>query len=613
MSILLIPILIPFITGLIVLVIPRMRGVREGIALIGMLIALVASIGIFRSEGLKLSYNWLELGGLTLSIDLVADTLSSFIVMFISLFGVLLTLYSFSYIRRFTRNREYYSYLLWTVAGACGAVLADNLLFLLVCWEVVTLMLFLLITMGNGRSPLGAAKTFGMIGAADCALLLGIAFLGAREGTISISGLTVPLDTAFPIIAFLLMMVGALTKAGAMPFHSWIPTAAEGAPTSVMAFLPASLDKLLGIYLLARLTLDIFALKPLSAMSYVLMIIGAITVVLAVMQALVQHDLRKLLSFHAVSQVGYMVLGIGTAVPIGIIGGLFHMLNNAIYKCCLFLSAGTAEHRTGKVELAELGGLARAMPVTFVATVIAALSISGVPPFNGFVSKWMVYQGTIEMESRAGMIFLVAAMFGSALTLASFIKVLYSVFLGQKPKEIGEVKRAPFVMALPMVVLAILCVLFGVAAQLPYNHFFAGVLGESQLSFTESMSFPKAIWGPGLATVLLIIGLILGVIIYLFGKVSGYRTTDTFVGGEKLDTEDTRVPGTDFYETIRLLRVLKTIYEDSKEGVYDLYSLVGKYGLNIVSIGRRLHNGRLPTYLAWCIIGLAVLLVVLLT
>lgn len=612
MSILLIPILIPFITGLIVLVIPRMRGVREGIALIGMLIALVASIGIFRSEELTLSYSWLELGGFTLSFDFVSDALSSFIVMFISLFGVLLTLYSFSYIQRFTRNREYYTYLLWTVAGACGAVLADNLLLLLVCWEVVTLMLFLLITMGNGRSPLGAGKTFVMVGAADCALLLGIVFLGAMKGTISISGLTVPLDTAFPIIAFLLMMVGALTKAGAMPFHSWIPTAAEGAPTSVMAFLPASLDKLLGIYLLARLTLDIFALKPLSPMSYVLMIIGAVTVVLAVMQALVQHDLRKLLSFHAVSQVGYMVLGIGTAVPIGIIGGLFHMLNNAIYKCCLFLSAGTAEHRTGKVELAELGGLARAMPVTFGATVIAALSISGVPPFNGFVSKWMVYQGTIEMGS-AGIFFLVAAMFGSALTLASFIKVLYSVFLGQKPKEIGEVKRAPFVMALPMVVLAILCILFGVVAQLPYNHFFAGVLGESQLSFTEPMSFPKAIWGPGLATVLLIVGLILGVIIYLFGKVRGYRTTDTFVGGEKLDTEDTRVPGTGFYETIRLFRGLKTIYEDSKEGVYDLYSLIGKYGLNIVNIGRRLHNGLLPTYLAWCIVGLGVLLVVLLT
>ena len=121
-------------------------------------------------------------------------------------------------------------------------------------------------------------------------------------------------------------------------------------------------------------------------MSILLLVIGSFTIIAAVLGALVQHNLKKLLSFHAVSQVGYMVLGIGTGLPIGIAGGLFHMLNNAIYKCCLFLAGGAVEKKTGTTELSQLGGLARFMPLTFTAALVASLSISGVPPFNGFRS-----------------------------------------------------------------------------------------------------------------------------------------------------------------------------------------------------------------------------------
>ncbi len=142
-----------------------------------------------------------------------------------------------------------------------------------------------------------------------------------------------------------------------------------------MAYLPASLDKLLGIYLLARISLHMFVLN--EPLKFLLLIIGAVTIILAVMMALVQHNLKKLLAFHAVSQVGYMVMGIGTGVPIGIIGGLFHMLNHAIYKCCLFLGAGAVEKRTGTTELEELGGLAKSLPVPFISMVIAAFAISG--------------------------------------------------------------------------------------------------------------------------------------------------------------------------------------------------------------------------------------------
>ena len=164
------------------------------------------------------------------------------------------------------------------------------------------------------------------------------------------------------------------------------------------------------------------------------------------MMALVQHDLKRLLGYHAVSQVGYMVLGIGTGSPVGIAGGLFHMLNHAIYKSCLFFGGGAVEKSAGTTDLENLGGLARSMPVTFGTFLVASLAISGVPPLNGFASKWMIYQGIIESARGGGhlwVLWLVAAMFGSALTLASFMKVVHAVFLGQpsrcaRPKPGGE-------------------------------------------------------------------------------------------------------------------------------------------------------------------------------
>lgn len=216
-----------------------------------------------------------------------------------------------------------------------------------------------------------------------------------------------------------------------------MPDYGEQADAPVTAFLPASLDKLLGIYLLFRAATGLFQMN--GSMQFVLLAVGASTTVLAaVMMALVQHDLKRLLSYHAVSQVGYMLLGIGTGLPLGLAGGLFHMLNHAMYKSCLFLCAGNVETKAGTTDLDRLGGLARLMPVTFTATLIASLAISGIPPLNGFASKWMIYQGLVDLGGQGGfwwVVWLATAMFGSALTLASFVKVLHSVFLRRTAEQ----------------------------------------------------------------------------------------------------------------------------------------------------------------------------------
>jgi NADH:ubiquinone oxidoreductase subunit 5 (subunit L)/multisubunit Na+/H+ antiporter MnhA subunit len=323
------------------------------------------------------------------------------------------------------------------------------------------------------------------------------------------------------------------------------------------------------------------------------------------MMAVVQHNLKKLLAFHAVSQAGYMIMGIATGTAVGIIGGLFHMLNNAIYKCCLFMGAGAVEKRAGTVELENLGGLARAMPVTFWTMLIASLAISGVPPFNGFASKWLIYQGTIEIGRP---MFLVAAMFGSALTLASFIKVLHSLFLGKKPERLNDVKPAGWAMDVPMIVLALLCVALGVFAQYPLRHFFGPVVGMDFTGVPGAVNLPRAMWSPTLATLLILAALCAGWLIFILGARVKVRTTRIFVGGEIFDTEAVRFPGTGFYETIHDIRPLKVLYDDAEQGVYDLYVLAGRYGSRGIEVLRAMHNGVVSTYLAFALVGLGFLL-----
>ncbi len=608
MNLLLYPILVPLAGGLLALLMPRaLKGLRELVCIVatGATVYHAAQIVRISSLGERLDFSrpWLSIENFVFSISLRADALSRFIVLAASIFGLLIVLYSIGYMRNKDRLPEYYAYIVWTVAAANAALLADNLILLLVSWEVVTVLLFFLITIAGEGSPPAAGKTFVMIGAADCAMLLGIVLIWRVMGTLEISALRhVPMQTGMMHLIYALLLAGAITKAGAMPGHSWIPKAAEIAPTSVMAFLPAALDKLLGIYLLARMSLYMFA--PSEAMKLALLIIGAVTIILAVMAALVQHELKKLLSCHAVSQVGYMVMGIGTGVPLGIIGGLFHMLNNAIYKCCLFLTAGAVERKAGTTELEKLGGLASAMPVTFGACVIAALAISGVPPLNGFASKWFVYQGVLQVGRP---VFVVAAMFGSALTLASFIKVIYSVFLGKRPESLRSIKPVGFSMTFPMIFLALLCIVFGVFYHLPVKQFIAPALGSQALVLPQ-----LGLWDSTLATGLIVIGLVIGIIIYLFGTAFKGRTTSIFVGGETLDEEESRVPGTGFYETVTSMRGLGTIYRDAEQGAYDLYVLGARYGQKIVDVFRGMHTGIVSTYVAFCVAGLGIILFLLL-
>ena len=603
----LLPVTIPLLTGLICLLIPRAaQRTRALVAVVSaaVTVGVVWPLFLDRDELLELG-TWFSLR---------VDGLSAFVLLAIAVFGFLIALYSWEYMTGRERHREYFAYLLWTLGVACGAVLANDLLLLLVFWGFLALTLYLMIGIAGPGAAEAARKALMIVGGMDALLVLGVALVWNLSGSTRMDAAAVPIEGLAAHVVFLTFVGAAFAKAGAMPFHAWVPDCGAKALVPVTAFLPASLDKLLGIYLLARCVLDLFELS--SAMHTMFMLLGTITILAAVLLALVQHDLKVLLSYHAVSQVGYMILGVGSGVPVGIAGGLFHMLNHAIYKCCLFLCAGAVEKNAETTDLDRLGGLGRSMPLTFAAFAVAALSISGIPPLNGFASKWMVYQGIIwegESGSPFWILWLASAMLGSALTLASFVKVLHAVFLCKPAPEIAgrSLREASPKMLLPALVLAALCVLFGV---------FAHSTALNWLIFPAVTAEMSGVWWSGLATVMILTAIGLGAIVYVATMTAGrLRRCETYIGGEHLDEVYIRgekrgrgrfveVTGTDFYDAVEKLPGLRRLYQLARAQIFDVYEVGAKFVSYFVSLLRSAHSGALPVYLTWFIAGLLVVL-----
>jgi len=571
---------------------------------------------------------WADLGGgFVLSLELAQSRLGMLVFIASAVFALLIAVYSLRALRGADDEGRFHAFLLWALAGACTVALAGNLLVLLVGWEIVTLMLYLMMNQGKDDAPAGAAKSYAVLGFADACLLLAIALLAAQPGgsaNLSLSRGPVAVDSYGPVgyVIYLLILTAALAKAGAIPLHTWIPSAAADAPTPVMAYLPAALDKLLGIYLIALLSLRL--LRPDPSLQAVMMVVGGVTILAAVLMAMVQHNLKKLLAFHAVSQVGYMVLGIGTGTVVGIAGGLFHMLNHALYKCDLFLMSGTVGRACGSDRIEDMGGLARYLPVTFASSLIAAGAISGIPPLNGFASKWMVYQGALGVANKSlASAMLLTAVFGSALTLASFVKVIHSAFLSRRPAlplgplsggwPSGQAPRESGLLAGPMVVLALACIVLGLAPQWVLDSVFIPAASGGAAAGAGDLS--TALWSPTQATVLILLGLGGGLLlVWLARRNFRSRVVRPFLCGELVAQGDDRfrIDGTHFYRTIEDLPAVGGLLHQGQGGAMDLYRWTGRYGHSLVEMLRRQHTGLLCLYVAWCILGVAVTLVYLL-
>lgn len=608
-------IFIPLLVGVLLFFIPaRTRYIREIFALLTMLVTGYYSLLLYGKEPTLLHpgsfQGFLNASGISLIgvpdyLQLRIDPLSQLIILITGLSGWLVLLYSFVGSR--DRISNFYPLYLITLGASYGVVLSDNLLIFMIFWGVLGITLYKLIPGNHDESAAAAKKALIIIGASDGIMILGIAILWKITGSLSMAAISLPTKGILELTAFLSLIIGSFAKAGAFPFHSWVPDYTEYAPAVTSAFLPASLDKLLGIYLLARITTDLFILT--DPVKFMLLTLGVITIITAVMMALVQHHYKRLLGFHAVSQVGYMILGFGLSTQIGVAAGLFHMVNNVLYKSGLFLTAGNVEFRTGKVDIDELGGLSRAMPVTFFGALILALCISGIPPFNGFASKWMIYQGIIDfgtgegLANRLWIVWLSLAVFGSALTLASFIKFTGGIFLNRQKPEFSGIREVPALMWVPVLLLTLLCMVFGLFST-------KAIVPELIMPVTGKFTM-AAFWNSSLVSLLVLASIVLGIIMYLISGISKFRTADSFIGGE-VCYEKTGFPITGYYQTLREFKPFSWFYKKAGEGWFDVYDRSKQATLWFSRFLGDAHSGILPIYVIWILAGLVIMLFLML-
>lgn len=406
------------------------------------------------------------------------DAIGIFMALSATLMGFIGALYSYSHVEMESGLEKYYALLLLLEVGILGMVLTGDLFNLFVFLEIAGIAGSALVGFRNYRGEASEAgiKYLMVSAVASLMVLFAIGILYTQYGHLNIAYLARQVTFSVPdIVAFGLLFSAFAFKCGAVPMHHWVPDAYSEVPAGINP--PLLVSTYASLYALFRVSFTLFAniSWTLERVGWVMSILGVLTMFIGVTMALIQHDVKRLMSHHAISQTGYMLLGVGVGLTVihdpsrfeafgraAMAGGIFHIMNNIIYKGLLLMTAGALFYVTGTRDLDKMGGLARRMPYTTIAFIVGAAAISGLPPFNGFASKLLIY----ETSYRLNPILAVFAMVTSILTLASFVKVFASAFLGPELEEYREAREVPKPMVVAMLILAALCVLFGLFPNL---------------------------------------------------------------------------------------------------------------------------------------------------
>jgi hydrogenase-4 component B len=486
--------------GAIVTFVLRGKGARAEISRFAALVSILGAAGCFVGVAVGvLAPGGRALGPLHLwtpslvkaSLSIRVDALSAFFLLIISGLSSAAAWYAVGYTRKIKGDVSlFYGPLLLFVFGMAGVVVVDDFFFFFVPWEFMALSSYLLVIFHKEKAESLSAgfKYFFVTHAGTLALFFGVTLLvtsgGSSFGFEDMARAMPALLAERPVLAhlsLLLVLLGFLVKSGAFPFGLWwLPDAHPAAPSPVSALLSGVMIKL-GLYGILRVFFSILPAGPWT-LSWGLVIgaFGCVSLLVGTLFALLQNDSKRLLAYSSIGQVGYMLLGFGIGLGlartnpalamIGFIAGLFHLLNHACFKGLLFLNAGTFEFVTGERDLNRLGGLGRLVPVTAASTVVASLSIAGLPPFNGFSSKWLLYHASIWGSRGPAVPFLffgIVAIFISAVTLAIFMKFLGATIWGSPGPAVRDVEphREGLWLGLSQASLAAVCVGLGVYPQ----------------------------------------------------------------------------------------------------------------------------------------------------
>lgn len=441
------------------------KRLKESSAYVGMLMtfaslifALLALFDRFSSPTYKAETVWLSIGDLQLTAGFEVNQLNALMLVVVSLVSFLVHMYSKGYMHGDDRFHIFYAYLGLFTFAMLGLVVSPNLLQTYIFWELVGLGSFLLIGFYFYKEEAKAAakKAFIMTRIGDVGLLIGMIllfwqvgsleydeiFLAVEEGTISAGMIT---------LTALLIFVGAVGKSGQFPLHSWLPDAMEG-PTPVSALIHAATMVAAGVYLVAAL-FPLFSASETALLTVA--VIGAFTAIFAASIGLVQKDIKRVLAYSTVSQLGYMMLALGSA---GYVAGVFHLTTHAFFKALLFLAAGSVIHAIATQNIEKMGGLWKKLPLTAPLFLIGTMAISGVPLFSGFFSKDEIL---IAAWANGYTFLFWLAVIAAFFTAFYMFRLFFMVFTGESRSDVKDVKESPGVMTFPMIILGILAIFAG--------------------------------------------------------------------------------------------------------------------------------------------------------
>jgi formate hydrogenlyase subunit 3/multisubunit Na+/H+ antiporter MnhD subunit len=515
-----------------------------------------------------------------------ADSLSLFIAIIPSSIGFLALIYSIKYIEEY--HSSYYGLTLLFLGSMVGLAFTRNLLYLFIFLELSTISSMILVAhKRQSRSYEAAIKYAFIVLSASALNVIGVAAIYFATNTFDISKIQSAAFSTLPLtLAVACIFVGTGVKMAIFPLYTWLPDAHSEAPAPISSLLSGAMIEvgaLLTFLMIFKVALDLFVDGGFLGLA--ICWLGVITMVLGAVMALFQTDVKRLLAYCSISQMGYIILAIGLATPLAVVAGLFHTLNHSITKALLFFNAGSLEHAFKTRNLDEMGAAANKMPITAITTIIGALSLAGMPFLCGFNSKWMIFQASLEAGQP---IFAVIAMFVSAWTLTYLLKMCHSALFGLSVKKNIELKEPPSLMTIPMLILAFFSILFGIFPQLAVNYL-AAPAGEilrnatfSRLDvYTIYTALPNGSWSPIAATILIAIAIILGYIFYRVGLRTEIKSEVTeakklpFTGGminaPYLDVEEVHVTSAPFTFPSK----------------------------PILNAGRWVHPGNLRLYLLW--------------
>ncbi|MGC9125159.1 MAG: proton-conducting transporter membrane subunit, partial [Caldisericaceae bacterium] len=448
------------------------KSVRFAFAILFSILTVVIASGYYASKIDSLVYG--RIFGSLLVFQM--NPISWLLLIVISTIFLMSVLFSVPEMEDLKNVNAYYLELLLLEGSMIGIVLAGDVLTFFVFWEMMSWLSYFLIIKGTEDSKEAGYKyiIMSLIGANSALIGLVLIYLKAQSFVFANVSLKLSSQSpAFIISIFVLFAVNFLIKAAVMPLHTWLPDAHSEAPTPVSAILSGVLVKL-GVYGLFIFTFIIFGANLFKGImpsifgdSIILVILqwmAGLSILFGTFLAILQEDAKRILAYSTIAQVGYVVLGLSLNSTLGIAGGLLQLVNHAIFKALLFFVVGAVMYRTGTKNLSELGGLIKKMPVSFIAMLLGIIALAGIPPLNGFASKWMIYQALLEKKS---VLLLTIALIGGTGSFLYVYRLIHSVFLGSLPEKYNDVKEVPVLMQIPMILLALLTIVFGVFPGIP--------------------------------------------------------------------------------------------------------------------------------------------------